>query len=209
MVKMQYAIKNKRNVYIRVSDGKFMTCSEKNKDVFEYSKACNIVKSLPKHLRRMRFQVEGIPDITPIECKTNPKTLVSNDYEVSENVLRWVDKIGSASDILQEAIDRRCELNAKLRSVDNERMNILHEIELNKSCDMYTAWKKVKKLKETSMRRRDIKDEMLILEDIVNSFDQNYISRKHISNAIAGLSKRKYTYRIVDVEDEVNENETD
>lgn len=207
---MQYMIRNKRNIYIQLDEnGTAKTCIEKNKGTFEYSKACNILRSLPKQLKKMGFKVEGIPDITPPIGKVSSKTIDTNDRQVSENVTRWVEKIGTASDILHEAIDRRAELTTKLSSVNNERINILHEIELNKSYDMYTAWKTVKKLKENAITRRDIKDEMLILTDIVESFNHDHISRKHISSCVKGLSRRKYSYRIVDVEDEEVKNETE
>lgn len=207
---MQYMIRNRRDIYIRLNEnGAAETCAEKHKGTYEYSKACNIVKSLPKQLKKMGFKVEGIPDIAPPRPKEKPKVIDSSGRQPSENVTRWIEKIGTASDILHEAIDRRAELKIKLTSVNNERINILHEIELKKSCDMYTAWKTVNRLRENAFKRRDIKDEMRVLEDIEKSFDDEVISRKKITSCINGLAHRKYSYRIVDVEDEENSNEAE
>lgn len=199
---MQYMIRNRRNIYIRLDEnGAAKTCGESKKGTYEYSKACNIVRSLPKQLKKMGFKVEGIPDIAPPKPKANPKIIKSNGYQPSENVTRWIEKIGTAGDILHEAIDRRVELKSKLTSVNNERINILHEIELNKSCDMYKAWLIVNRLRDNAHKRRDIKDEMLILEDIEKSFDDNVISRGKIRSCVNGLSHRKYSYRIVEDEE--------
>lgn len=204
---MQYMIKNKRSVYIRLDgNGRAVTCFEKQKGTFEYSKACNIVKSLPKHLKKMGFQVEGIPDI-PAPAKKNAKVIKSDHYEPSVNVVRWVEKIGTASDILHEAIDRDEDLRRQLSNIDKERMNLLHEIELKSSFDMYSAWKMLKELQKNAKERRDIKDEMLILSNIIRSFDHEQISRKRIAHNIEGLKKRKYTYRIVEVEEDEEGNE--
>lgn len=207
-------IKNKRDVYIRLDgNGRAVTCFERQKGTFEFSKACNIVKALPKHLKKMGFKVEGIPDI-PAPAKKNAKVIKSDHYEPSDNVVRWVDKIGTASDILHEAIDRNTNLRQQLSSIDKERMDILHQIELKSSFDMYTAWKLLKDLQKNAKERRDIKDEMLILSNIIRSFDHEQISRERVSNNIKGLKNRKYRYRIVEVEEneegsEVDSNETE
>ena len=122
-------IKNKKNTYIRLDEnGRFISCSEKLKGTFEYSKACNIVQALPKQLKKMGFYVEAIPDIPESKPKVQPKVNDTYHYEPCENVTRWVGKIGAAREILQEAIDREPELTKELSTVDKERSDILHEI---------------------------------------------------------------------------------
>ena len=64
MMKLDYVIKNHKNVYIRLNgNGKPVTCAEHEKTLFEHSKAKNILDSLPKTLRRLKFKIEPIPDI--------------------------------------------------------------------------------------------------------------------------------------------------
>lgn len=63
---MDYVIKNHKNVYIRLNkNGAPVTCTDHEKDIFEYSKAMNIVKSLKKSLKKLNFKVEPLPEITP------------------------------------------------------------------------------------------------------------------------------------------------
>ena len=49
---LDYMIKNNGKVYIRVVNGKVETCTENMKSVFNEAKAKNILRSLPKTLKR-------------------------------------------------------------------------------------------------------------------------------------------------------------
>lgn len=61
---MDYVIKNHKGVYIRLNyNGAPVTCAEHEKSLFEQSKAKNILDSLPKTLKRLKFKVEPILDI--------------------------------------------------------------------------------------------------------------------------------------------------
>ena len=89
---MDYMIKNHKNVYIRLnSNGKPVTCAEHEKMPFEYSKAKNILDSLPKTLKRLKFKVEPIPEIAPKvnqeAIKVIKETVLENEnYEFLSNV---------------------------------------------------------------------------------------------------------------------------
>lgn len=73
---MNYVIKNHKDVYIRLNqNGAPVTCSEHEKGLFEYSKAENILNSLPKTLKRLNFKVETIPDIVLKEIKPEKRLL--------------------------------------------------------------------------------------------------------------------------------------
>ena len=48
---MDYVIKNHKNLYIRLNEnGKPVTCSEKERGVFEYSKAKKYIRQFAKKL---------------------------------------------------------------------------------------------------------------------------------------------------------------
>lgn len=62
---MDYVIKNCKNVYIRLNkNGAPVTCVENEKTLFEELKARNILKCLPKTLKRLNFKIEAISDIS-------------------------------------------------------------------------------------------------------------------------------------------------
>lgn len=189
---MDYLIKNKKGVFIKLDDkGTPIRCREYDKGVFEYSKARNLISSLPKSLRRMGFYVEAIPEI-PQKIIENTKT------EVSEQVTRWVDKFGTCADVLNEAKTRADELMKDLYDIDQELLDILHSIELEKPKDMYSGYLEYKHIKNIREKRRDIKDELLIIENVLREIDPSCLQRERVQKAIDGLFGRKYKFRIVE-----------
>lgn len=197
VVVLDYLIKNKKGVFIKLNDkGSPITCREHNKGVFEYSKARNLVDSLPKSLRRMGFYVEAIPEIPP-------KTIENTKTEVSEQVARWVDKFGICADTLNEAKSRADELIQALYDIDQELIDVLHVIEIEKPKDMYSGYLEYKHIKNIREKRRDIKDELLIIENVLKEINPSCLQRERVQKAIDGLLGRKYKFRIVE-EDNTN-----
>ncbi len=192
---LDYCIKNRKNVYLKLNEnGAPVTCAKSVMGIFEFSKAKNVLKSLPKTLKRMNFSVVPIPEIEPKE----KKILETNDYMVSDDVTRWVDKFGACSDILEEAKSREKELIDALHNIDNDILNILHSIEIEKPKDMYGGWKEYKNIKENREKRRRIKDELLIVANVLEEINPEYVKRDRIQKAINGLLNRKYKFRVVE-----------
>lgn len=187
-------IKNHKNVYIRLNEnGRPVTCSESNRGLFEQSKAKNILASLPKTLRRLNFRVECIPDIPP-------KILQNKNYKVSNVIKQWVDKFGICGDVLNEAADRMKFLMEEQRKLDNEIIDILHIIEIENSKDLYNGWLQYKHIRENREKRRLVKDEMIIIGDILEKVNSSCFQRERLQKSIDGLFTRKYTFRVVEEE---------
>lgn len=200
MIILDYVIRNKSGLYIKLNEnGTPVTCGESNKDLFECSKANNICKSLPKQLKKFKFFVEAVPDIQP---KTEEqKVITTNTYKLSENVTRWIYELGQCEDILSKASNRCEELNGELSDVDLKLQDILHSIELSDKCDMYKAWQIINDIRDLRKKRREIKDEKLVLSGI-KSQGITYLSRSSVQKCVDGLFKRKYRIRIVDDEED-------
>ena len=203
---MKYVIKNSKNVYIRLNEnGKAVTCQRSEAGLFEFSKAKNISRALPKSLQWLKFKVEAVPDIQPKENKEivsgiKKKIIETYDKEVSENILSWVDKFGICSDIFDEAVKRIDALAMELDRLDQELIDILHNIELESSKDLYGDWILYKRVRNNRKKRRVLKDEILIIKNVLEKIDPSCLNRSRIQKAIDGLFKRKYTYRIVEEE---------
>ena len=196
---MDYVIRNKGDLYIKLNEnGMPITCSELQRGLFECSKANNICNSLPKSLKKFNFFVEAIPDI-PLKIEEQ-KTIITNTYKPSENVTRWINELGRCEDILNEAGERYEELNGELSDVDLKLQDILHEIEMTDKCDMFKAWNMINEIRKLRKKRRNIKDEKLVLSGI-KSQGITYLNRKSVQKCVDGLSNRKYKIRIVE-EDE-------
>ena len=200
MVFLDYIIRNKSGLYVKLNEnGTPETCNESQRGLFECSKANNICNSLPKQLKKFNFFVEAVPEIQPKIDEQN--VITTNTYEPSDNVTRWINELGRCEDILSEASNRYEELNGELSDVDLKLQDILHTIELSKRCDMYTAWETINCIRELRKKRREIKDEKLVLSGIKTQ-GITYLSRTSVKKCVDGLSKRKYRIRIVEEEEE-------
>lgn len=208
---MDYVIRNHKGVYIRLNkNGAAVTCSEYEKMLFEESKAKNILDSLPKTLKRLKFKVEPIPEIVPQvnqeAVKVIKETVLENkDYELSDNILRWVDKFGSCYDVLDEAKHNFKILVKELENLDKELLNILHSTEMELSKDLYGGWKIYKCIRENRKKRRMVKDEMLIIQNVLEKINPSSLNREQVQKAIDGLFKRKYRFRIIEDEEEIQD----
>lgn len=201
---MDYVIKNHKNLYIRLNkNGSPVTCAEHEKSIFEYSKAKNILNGLPKTLKRLNFMVDPVPDISQrneVDKKLEEKVIEKENYIIPNEILEWIEKFGICDDILKEAQKRRDELNKALSEIDKEFVNIIHEIEFEGKIDLYGGWQERNRVKENREKRRKIKDELLIISSVLK-MDFRNLDRSIINKIVAGLAKRKFTYRVVEEED--------
>lgn len=187
-------------MYIKLSEnGKAATCSKAERDLFEYSKARNIVDHLPKTLKKLNFSVEAVPEIQP--KPESKRELKNTEYKVPKNVTRWIEKFGTCADILSEAKNREKELIQELTKSDKELLDILHIIEMEKAKDLYGGWLIYKRIRENRKRRREYKDEILIVENVLSEIDSTYLQREEVKKAIQGLVGRKYRFRIIEEEE--------
>jgi hypothetical protein len=209
---VDYVIRNKYgNLFIRLDEnGRPVTCCDKDKALMEYCKAKNIVKSLPKNLRKFGFSVEGVPEIkTPADKKAeqgkeaSPRVIQNNDYSPSSNVTRWIERFSGYEKDIKDAEKRGSELNSELSNVDKELTNILHEIEISSKCNMYQAWIIVNTIRTNRRKRRDIKDEKLMV-DYILALKVKDFRFDNFNKVIEMLKHRKFVYRIVEEGDDTD-----
>lgn len=200
---MDYVIKNDRNLYIRLNkQGLPVACGQSNKGLFTNDKARNIVDNLPKHLKKLRFKVEAIPDTVKPKVVETPKVLVKDAYEQAIGISSWLNKFGEYSKTIDEAKSRKEDLLLSLSNVDRKLSNELHKIELEawkNACSGYFEYKEIKHITE---ERRKIKDELFILNCILDTDCKNLTLNK-LDTLSNKLASRKFVYRIV--EDESDE----
>lgn len=199
---MDYVIKNHKGVYIRLNqNGMPVTCAEHEKGLFEESKAKNILNGIPKTLKRLNFKVEAIPDTLSKEEKIEKKVIETENYIVPDEISQWIEKFGICDDILKEAQKRKDELKKELSNVDKNFVNIIHKIEFEGKVDLYGGWNERNEVKKNREKRRKIKDELLIISSVLR-MDFRNLDRNTIDKMVAGLAKRKFTYRIIEEGDE-------
>lgn len=205
---MKYAIKNYKGLYIKLNEnGAAVTCPKAERGMFEYSKANNIIDSLSKNLKRMKFKAEAVPDIEPKKNKEvvsgiKKKIIETENKEVSESILQWVEKFGVCSDIFDEAVNKVDFLAEELEKLDQEMVDILHIIELEPPKDLYGGWILYKRIWNNRKKRRIVKDEIIIIKNVLEKIDPSCLKRSRVQKAIEGLFKRKYTYRVIEEDQE-------
>lgn len=203
---MDYVIKNHKNLYIKLNkNGTPVTCTEYEKTLFEESKAKNILDHLPKILKKLKFKVEAIPDIVQDKSSAiiEKKVIQGKDYIISDEIKQWKEKFGICDDILKEAQRRKNELCRIISNSDRAVSNWLHEIELEKKKNACEGYLKYRDIKEIVDKRRMAKDEWMIINNILQ-MDFKNLDREVINKAIFGLTKRKFTYRVVEEEETEN-----
>lgn len=203
---MDYVIRNHKGVYIRLNQkGAPVTCAEHEKSLFEESKAKNILDSLPKTLKRLKFKVEPILDIgqNKLNISANNKVIKADNYIISDQIKQWIEKFGICDDILKEAQKRKDELNKIISNCDRAVSNWLHEVELEKKKNACGGYLKYKDIKEIVDKRRLAKDEWMIINNILQ-MDFRNLDREVVNNAVVGLTNRKFTYRVVEEEETEN-----
>lgn len=191
---MDCVIKNRKNVYIRLNqNGCPVTCSESEKAIFKEHKAKNLLDSLPNNLKRLKFKIEYIDNRT---TKTE-KRVIHKDYIVPDEIKIWIEKFGICDDIIKEAQKRIDELNKIMSNYDRQISNLLHEIELENKKNAYEGYLKYRELKTIVDERRIAKDEFVVVGHVAR-MDFRRVDKEFIDKVVAGLAKRKFTYRITE-----------
>lgn len=200
---MNYVITNSsRKTFIKLdASGKAVTCVKSAAQKFSDQKAKNVLSNLPKTLKKFHFMMVPMPDepIKEIEAKCEIKviektTIKKEDYEVSNEILDWLDRVELCSNLIIDATSRKDELFEKLSNADKELSNCLHEIELSgwkSGCEGYKEYKKVKTILE---KRRFIKDELSVVQSIA-ACDINV---DQIEKLVERLKNREFAIREVD-----------
>lgn len=195
---MNYVIGNGKQ-YIRIGkQGKPVTCNKERAEMFNYPKANNIISCLPKHLQNLGMKV--IDTVEEEEQKEKSKiefvkVMEVKNYEVSDNVSRWVVKAKEINGVTQEAKERGKELNKELSNVDKALCDLRHFMEENRlnACDGFKMYQKEHNLMR---QRRAIKDEMAIVNNIARKMPQEDLASQ-IQSKVNNLTSRKYMARIL------------
>lgn len=186
----RWIMKNRNGNYVPTSFESFA-------DIFSKKQAENIYKSsLTKALRGV-FHVEKTSEEVPAQVKpvTDKDIEETGKVMVSEDIKYWLDKATDMSNIANEAINRKRKLCQELSLVDKELCDILHYIEF---CNLNAAqgYKAYKMVKERRILRRKIKDEISILDSIL---DQKVLqtAKDTIQKTAEKMDKRTYEPRVL------------
>lgn len=206
---MDYVITtNGGKQYIRLNEnGTPVTCSKNKAQLFEYTKATNILKSLPKTLHKFHFRVvPASEDISDNSLGNDNEDQIiefpyieNKEYQIPDTVKDLLCRIENYNDLIRHLNKRKPSLYNELSNVDCELSNRLHDIELTSNKNACDGYKEYKKIKEVLHKRREIKDELIVVNAILEE-NLKTINSNRIQKVVNGLSKRKFTIRDVDLD---------
>lgn len=193
--KGRYMKKDFQNHYV-------ITSSETLASKFPRNIADKVFKNyIPKTLRK-EFHIEmyELPSVKEEKQKSGIKLAKQEDFKSpvkamdKPNIKYWVDKVQTLNGLADEATKRRDELNKRLKQLDLVTPDAAHYVEKGKPnaaqmCKFFKAWQK--KLQE----RREIKDELMILDFILENQIKNTLG-EDLTKVVNGLDNRKYEPRV-------------
>ena len=141
--------------------------------------------------------------------QTEQKKYIKKDsYIPCDEVVQWIEKSKQCSEFVEGATRRRTVLHKKLANVDRELSNCMHQIELEKwksGCDGYKLYKLEKEILE---KRRQIKDELVIIQSVLDN-TKCTIGIKNIEKTFNRLGSRRFEIRIIEDDDFFDELQPD
>ena len=192
-----YVLTDGNGNYIRndESTGKYVPVrGEKYAKQFPTSqKALSILQNSVAKNIRSNYNVAAIEDKDVFSIET-VKDLVDQEI-IDDEILNWSQNVDSVLDMINRAKNRKDELTEKISTVDKEITDIQHYIELNR-INAYQGWLSASMLQNRLRQRRKYKDELSILNAILNS-GIDAVNMQGVKAAISNLSGRRYAPRIL------------
>lgn len=193
----EYIITDGSRFIFRNHSGKYVPVqSEVMADIFNKKQAERILNiSLPKALRTTFYvekydkPSESIKQVTEKELENNTEKVM-----ISENIQKWLDRISDLNGLAKEAQSRKEELIKQLHKIEDELLDIEHYIEFS-NLNAAQGYKASKDIKECRMKRRSVKNELLVL-DIILEQRVDAIVSEEIHKKIQALDRRTYKPRI-------------
>lgn len=186
----RWIMKDRKGKYVPTS---FVTLA----DLYTKKQAdaiCN--NSLSKALRGI-FHVEKVNDVIPKQIKPVTEKDIDETEKVMvyENIQHWLNKVSDLNGLANEALNRKDELVQSLSNIDKELCDVLHYIEF---CNLNAAqgYKAYKMIKERRIIRRNIKNELNVL-NIILSKKISETATDEINKCVAGMDKRTYEPRVL------------
>lgn len=176
-------------------DGKYVTIRNAAlADEFTKEFARNIIENqLPKKIRNNMY----LEKIDNGKKKDLPESDIHIDMDLNNNedIRKWISRLDIFSDLENDAEKRKNKLCLELSNVDKALNDIIHY------CEFYNfnasqGYKISKKIKELRIKRRDIKNELDVIQFILNKNRTNNI-KKESQEFINQLNTQQYEPRIL------------
>lgn len=143
--------------------------------------------------------VEVKPEVKQEE-KTENQPIIKEDH--NNNINNWLKKLHSCNGIKEEARERMEYLYKKLSLIDQAQDVFLHVIENNEHPNASMAYKERMKLSEIRKKRRQIKNELAVVQMIISNNTSSKLYERMVAVSESIQNPRniniKYTNELTD-----------
>lgn len=143
--------------------------------------------------------VEVKPEVKQEE-KTESQPIIKEDH--NNNINNWLKKLYSCNGIKEEARERMEYLYKKLSLIDQAQDVFLHVIESNEHPNASMAYKERMKLSEIRKKRRQIKNELAVVQMIISNNTSSKLYERMVAVSESIQNPRniniKYTNELTD-----------
>lgn len=183
------------NVYLGMTNNNFIPVKDKDdaKKFPNEKNALSVLQScVPKILRKnyswKTLEVEEVEEVVCSDFKVNTKYIPVDVNELKESIQNLSDKFS----ILQGNKEWLLEEES---NIDRQISDVLHFLEFN-SFSACEGYKLCKALKELRLKRREVKNELELI-NIINCHTCNNIAKGNTNKAINSIENKQYTPRVL------------
>lgn len=150
-----------------------------------------VVANENKEVSTVKSQIKlSIKQVTGDDLENNTLKVATDD-----NIQKWVDKLHTFNGLSEDAKKRKEELNQELARLNAEIIDIEHWIEFS-NFNAAQGYKASKEIKECRIKRRAVKNELSVLELILDDQDLLATIDSEITKKISILDNRTYHPRV-------------
>jgi hypothetical protein len=193
----EYVITDGSRFIYKNHAGKYVpTSTEALADIFNKKQAEGIYNnSLSKALKSV-FYLKKYDEV-PTEIKQTSQQDLEKTEKVmmSANIQYWLNKVSDLNGLAKDADKRRTELLNQLNEVNQELCDIEHWIEFT-NLNAAQGYKAYKMLKERRIKRRSIKNELNVIDVILDKKISETVS-DDIRKSVQNIDDRTYSPRIL------------
>lgn len=193
---MPYLITNGNEYIMKNRNGKYVAIrNPAMADEFKKQVAENILKNtLPKKLRSKMY-LEKVDTGKKKELQEVSTHCDEVEFEVPKNIEEWITKLRELNGLAYEVNERKKQLVSELKMVEERQQDILHYIEFC-SLNACQGYKIYKQLKDVRRERRQIKNELEVVQFILDKKITDTVSQE-ATDLIANIQKRQYEPRVL------------
>ena len=183
-----FYVVNEDSNYIKITSDNQYTVVENREDAKLFSNTAGVtqvLKCIPKALREQyKWRAED----------ENTGSIINDEYIKigREEVIAAVETISS---LLRTLNGNKQHLNRMLSNIDQERQDVLHFLE-NYKFSASEGYMKAKQIKEISNRRREIKNELRMIETL-SRMNASTLSNGTITRLLKAIDEQIYTPRVL------------